>query len=220
MAWSDGTGEPFTLAGFGTTDVRIGALTGTDCQHAKASDCTYYVSHWPTGSDQPEAVAISGDGTTGDVDPDHKIVSVRDASDDGRVLGLTEVRDDGTCSAVLDPATSGSETLLATCAHALDAFSPDGSYVLASDSYGDGIGPGQIAIYATVGGVLAHRSATEDAAAFYNSAVWEDETHVLFTAYQDGKWSMVRMDVHGAMEYAIAPQKGDAEEVPWRFASQ
>jgi hypothetical protein len=220
MAWADGTSEPFTLANLGATDVRIGALTGTDCQHTEASDCTYYVSHWPTGSDQPEAVAISGDGTIGDVDPDHTIVSVRDASDDGRVLGLTEVRDDGTCSAVLDPARSGSETLLATCSHAFDAFSPDGTYVLASDSYGDGIGAGQIAVYATAGDILAERSRTDDTSAFYNSAVWEDETHVLFTAYQDGKWSMVRMDVHGAMEYAIPPQKGNSGEVPWHFENQ
>ncbi len=220
MVWSDGTSEPFTLAGFGATDVRIGALTGTDCQYTEASDCTYYVSHWPTGSDQPEAVAVSGDGAIGDVDPDHKIVSVRDASDDGRVLGLTEVRDDGTCSAVLDPPTSGSEPLLATCAHAFDAFSPDGGYVLASDTYGDGIGSGQIAIYATAGDVVAQRLRKDDSSAFYNSAVWEDETHVLFTAFQDGKWSMVRMDVHGAMEYAIPPQKGHAEEVPWHFETR
>jgi hypothetical protein len=205
MAWSDGTGEPFTLTGFGATDVRIGALTGTDCQHTEASDCTYFVSHWPTGSDEPEAVAISGDGTVGLVDPDRTIVSVRDASEDGRVLGLTEVRDDGTCSAVLDPARSGSETLLATCSHAFDAFSPDG------------VGSGQIAVYATAGAILAERSRHDDDSAFYNSAVWEDETHVLFTAYQDGTWSMVRMDVHGAMEYAIAPQKGDAEQAPWHF---
>ncbi len=50
----------------------------------------------------------------------------------------------------------------------------------------------------------------------YNDAVWEDETHVLFTRYQDGKWSIVRMDVNGALEYAIAPQKGD-DVAPWRF---
>ena len=52
---------------------------------------------------------------------------------------------------------------------------------------------------------------------FYNSAVWEDETHVLFTLFQDGKWSIVRMDVDGAMEFAVAPQPGDEMEVPWHF---
>ena len=47
--------------------------------------------------------------------------------------------------------------------------------------------------------------------------MWEDETHVLFTLYQDGKWSMVRMDVNGAVEFAIPPQPGEREEVPWHF---
>ena len=40
---------------------------------------------------------------------------------------------------------------------------------------------------------------------------------MLFTLFQDGKWSMVRMDVDGAMEFAIAPQPGRGEEVPWHF---
>jgi hypothetical protein len=220
MVWADGAGEPFTLASLGAADVRIGALTGTDCRRDPASDCTYYVSRWPTGSDQPEAVAINGDGVTGNVDPDRTILSVRDATDSGRVLGLTEVRDDGTCSAVLDPADFGSDPLLATCAHAFDAFSPDGSYVLASDTYGDGIGAGQIAVYATAGDILAKRSRTDDASAFYNSAVWEDETHVLFTAYQDGRWSIVRMGIDGAMEYAVAPVPGDPLECPFVFETR
>ena len=121
---------------------------------------------------------------------------------------------------MLDPADFGSDPLLATCAHAFDAFSPDGSYVLASDTYGDGIGAGQIAVYAAAGDILADRSRTDDRTAFYNSAVWEDETHVLFTAYQDGKWSMVRMGIDGAMEYAIAPEKGNADRVPYRFETR
>jgi hypothetical protein len=220
MVWADGEAEPFKLAGLGATDVRVGAVTGSDCRRGQASDCTYYVSRWSANASGPEAFAISGDGGLGNVDPERTIVSVRDANDEGRVLGLTEVRDDGTCSALLDPAESGSEPLLATCAHALDAFSPDGSYVLASDSYGDGIGAGQIAIYSTVGDLRADRMRTEDSMAFYNDAVWEDETHVLFTVYQDGEWSMVRMDVDGAMEFAIAPQKGNQDSVPWHFETR
>ncbi len=43
---------------------------------------------------------------------------------------------------------------------------------------------------------------------------------MLFTPFQDGKWSMVRMDVHGAMEYAIPPEKGDELEVPWHFETR
>ena len=163
---------------------------------------------------------ISGDGGFGNVDPDRSILAVRDATDSGLVLGITEFDDSrpGTCSVVLDPAESGSTPLLRTCDYALDEFSPDGSYVLASDTYGDGIGSGTIAVFATDGDRLAYRNnhSTQDLR-FYNSAVWEDETHVLFSLFQDGKWSIVRMDVNGAMEFAVAPEKGDEMEVPWHF---
>ena len=163
---------------------------------------------------------INGDGGTGNVDPDRSILAVRDATDSGRVLGITEFDDSrpGTCSAVLDPAQSGSTPLLGTCDYTLDEFSPDESYVLASDTYGDGFGSGVIAIFATAGDRLAYRLNRGPDMVTYNDAAWEDETHVLFTRYQDGMWSIVRMDVTGALEYAIAPQKGD-DVAPWRFGT-
>lgn len=222
MVWADGAGEPFTLAGFGQTDVRVAAITGTDCQPGEASDCEYFVSRYDMESGQPESVLISGDGGSSNVDPDRSILAVRDATNDGRVLGITEFDETrpGTCSVVLDPAQSGSTPLLRTCDYLLDEFSPDGSYVLASDTYGDGIGSGTIAVFETDGDRLSYRNnrASQDLT-FYNSAVWEDETHVLFTLFQDGKWSIVRMGVDGAMEFAVAPQAGDEMEVPWHFAT-
>ena len=122
---------------------------------------------------------------------------------------------------MLDPAETGSTPLWETCKHTLDTFSPNGDYVLASDTYGDGIGSGVIAVYdAETGELLADRQNTSEGLVFYNSAVWEDETHVLFTRFQDGQWSMVRMNVDGAMEYAIAPQKGNQDNVPWRFETR
>ena len=82
-------------------------------------------------------------------------------------------------------------------------------------------GPDDIAVYdAETGDVLADRMNRSKGLVFYNDAVWEDETHVLFTRFQDGQWSMVRMDVDGAMEYAIAPQKGNQDNVPWRFETR
>ena len=219
MVWADGAGEPFVLASFGETDVRVAAITGTDCRPGKASDCEYFVSHY-TQTGQSESQRISGDGDFGNVDPERSILAVRDATDSGLVLGITEFDDSrpGTCSTVLDPTESGSTPLFGTCDYLLDEFSPDGSYVLASDTYGDGIGAGTIAIFATDGDRLSYRNnhSTQDLR-FYNSAVWEDETHVLFSLYQDGKWSIVRMDVNGAMEFAVAPEKGDEMDVPWHF---
>jgi hypothetical protein len=219
MVWADGGGEPFKIAGFGTTDVRVAAVTGTDCVRGKASDCLYYVSYYDMETGQSESVKIDGDGAIGNVDPDRSILAVRDATESGRVLGITEFDDSrpGTCSVVLDPAMPDQSPLLETCDYTLDEFSPDGSYVLASDTYGDGIGSGVIAIFATVGDRQAYRSNTGKGLAFYNDAVWEDEGHVLFTRYLDGMWSIVRMDVNGALEFAVPPEPGDEMEVPYRF---
>jgi hypothetical protein len=218
--WADGGEEPFTVASFGPTYPQVAAVTGTDCLSGKASDCEYFVSHSNTETGEQESVRISGDGALADVDPEHSILAVRDATDSGLVLGITEFDDmrPGTCSVVVDPAVSGSTPLLSTCDYALDEFSPDGSYVLASNSYGDGIGSTTIAIFETAGERRAYRdnTAAKDIT-FYNSAVWEDDTHVLFTLFQDGQWSMVRMDVTGAMELAIGPRPGEAEKAPWHF---
>ncbi len=216
MVWADGAEEPFTLAGFGPTGVRVVAVTGTDCLRGKASDCEYFVSHY--AGTEPESLRISGDGGSSNVDPDRSLLAVRDATDSGLVLGITEFDDTrpGTCSAVLEPAQSGSTPLLHTCEYALDEFSPDGSYVLASDTYGDGFGSGVIAIFETAGDRISYRLTRGPGMVAYNDAVWEDETHVLFTRYQDGDWSIVRMDVNGALEYAIPPQPG-GDEAPWHF---
>jgi hypothetical protein len=220
MTWQDGYAEPNTLASPGLQGLRVAAVTGDGCVDGKtAGDCLVYVS----GSDQdgqPRSLAV-GRGAASPVDPDGAILGVRDATDAGRVLGITEYDDmrPGTCSVVLEPSQSGSAPLLSTCDYALDEFSPDGSYVLASDTYGDGIGSGTIAVFETDGDRLAYRdnSFSKGTVTFYNSAVWEDDTHVLFTLFQDGRWSMVRMGVDGAMELAIGPQPGKAEEVPWHF---
>jgi WD40 repeat protein len=223
MVWADGSSEPYTIStDFGETGVRVVAVTGTNCQEGTASDCSYYVTRYDMEANQQESVRMSGDGSVTAVDPDRAIIGVHDVSDSGLVLGLTSVDDTepGSCSAVLDPASSGSTPLWETCKHTLDAFSPNGDYVLASDPYHSGSGSGVIAIYdAHTGKLLADRIKKADDMASYNSAVWEDETHVLFSAYQDGKWSIVRMNVDGAMEYALAPAKG-GEDVPWHFETR
>ena len=219
MTWQDGYAEPNTLPNPGLQGMRVVAVTGDGCVTGKvAGDCLVYVS----GSDQNgvQKSVVIGRGATTPVDPGGSIIGVRDANEAGRVLGITEVDDTrpGTCSVVVDPAVSGSTPLLATCDYALDEFSPDGSYVLASDTYGDGIGSGTIAVFETDGDRLSYRNnrSAKDIR-FYNSAVWEDDTHVLFTLFQDGTWSMVRMGVDGALELALPPQAGKAEEVPWHF---
>ena len=222
MAWADGETEPFVLTGTDLESVRVGAVTGTDCTR-QAAQCVFYASGYDMASNADEVFTVTSAGDVGALDPDGLLISVRDATDDGQVLGLTEIDElaPSTCSAVLDRAETGSKPLWKTCDHALDTFSPNGDYVLASDTYGDGIGSGVIAVYdAETGEQLVDRGNKSNGLVFYNAAVWEDETHVLFSAFQDGRWSIVRMDVNGAMEFAVAPEKGNAERVPWHFETR
>jgi hypothetical protein len=222
MAWADGESEPFVIARPDSASLRVAAVTGTDCTR-QASDCTFYVSGYDMATGTSEVFTLTSSGEVGAADPDGLLISVRDATDDGRIAGYTEINEleATSCSAVLQPAESGSTPLWETCNHSLDAFSPDGGFVLASDPYHSGIGAGRIAIYdARTGELLADRAKLKNRMAFYNAAVWEDETHVLFTAYQDGQWSIVRMDLTGAMEYAVEPQDGDEMAVPWQFVTR
>ena len=205
MRWQDGGGEPTTVGTTTLMGAQVEALTDDGRVYLRGND--------PDGT--PASVVLS-DGTTGPVDPGREIIQVRDATDDGRVLGSTEISDGGSCSSALE----GRQTLLSTCDYQLDSFSPDGSYVLASEPYHSGAGASTIAVFATAGDLTAYRLNRTQETRFYNDAVWEDDTHVLFSMFQDGEWSVVRMDVQGAMEYAVPPQPGSFDETPFRFETR
>jgi len=206
MAWQDGGSEPLTLGSTPLTSLQVSAVTGDDCR--PGGDCQVWLRAYDDSAGGPVSVTVSADGTVATVDG---LVQVRDALDDGRILGHTEIRDDGSCSAALE----GSTTLLGSCDYTFDAFSPTGDYVLASDPYHSGDASGVIAVFATVGDRLAYRVRTNEDLASYWQAAWEDETHILFTAYQDGQWSVVRMGVDGALEYAMEPVPGSREDCPF-----
>lgn len=205
MIWEDGTPEPTSLGTAGLMGVQVEALTGDGRVYVRGNEA----------DGTPASLVVSRDGTE-PVDAGDQIIQVRDADENGRVLGSTEITDSGSCSSVLE----GEQTLLSTCDYQFDAFSPDGAYVLASEPYHSGIGSSTIAVFATAGDLTAYRMNRGPELRFYNDAVWEDETHVLFSMYQDGAWSVVRMGVDGAMEYAVAPQQGDETDTPFRFETR
>lgn len=128
--------------------------------------------------------------------------TLADVRDSEHAAGTTEVHDDlSTCSAVEAPGLDAPGWR--TCGHQIVAFSPDGSRVLAQPD-GDGLGPIGLAIYDADNGKLLVDLDVADQG-YVRQMVWENNSHVLATIYQDGQWAVVRIGLDGSRDYAIAP---------------
>jgi hypothetical protein len=189
----------------------VAALTGQSC----ATSCQIYLN--VVNGPDPSAwhpFVIDADGTTHDVAG--PLVQMSNV-DQGRLVGYTSIRDLDTCSALID---AGGGIAWKSCRNSLDAFSPDGSLVLAGPQQRDGIGDGVIAMYdASTGERLFNRVNTLKSQAFLNAAVWEDDSHALAAVFQGNRWSIVRFGADGSMEYALPPVKGNMDHNPFVIAA-
>lgn len=172
-------------------------LTGTgDLQPVGFVGDEDVVFQTTAGERQDPAVATPGESS-----PISGILNVRGTSEaTGLVSGLTQWSPTGSCSAVADPMTG--EQAWETCDWLLDAFSPDGRYVVGYPTYYDGPGPSSMAILdAATGDVVTRfnpgriRQVTG-----VSQAVWEDDDSVLVMLTQGNKMGMVRADVDGRLE--------------------
>ena len=172
------------------------AITGDDCRSQPGNTgCAVWVQNngEKPGSWMSTKTAVSTARTEF-----RKIADVYDE----RVAGIIEVHDDlTTCSAVEAPAVH--EPGWKTCDNHMVAFSPDGSHVLAQPE-GDGLGPVGLAVYdADDGKVLLDLEVADQG--YIRQMVWEDDSHVLATIYQNGQWAVVRIGFNGSREYALPP---------------
>ena len=134
----------------------------------------------------------------------------------GMVSGLTSIdeREPGSCSAVVAAATG--QARWETCDYTLEAFSPDGRYVIGTEDYHDGIGGNTVAILdATDGTVLVEYSTLD--IGFTQYPVWETSSTVLVTTYQDGQWYALRLGLDGTMTQALDPVRAGDLANPWRW---
>lgn len=129
-----------------------------------------------------------------------KLADIRD--DGGLAAGTTVVHDDlTTCSAV--ETTNSDEPGWTTCGHQMVAFSTDGKHVLAMPD-GDGLGPTGLAVFdADKGTKLLDLSVADQG--YVRQMIWEDNSHVLATIYQQGQWGIVRIGLDGSRQYAVPP---------------
>jgi len=149
------------------------------------------------------------------------LISARGANDaSGVVAGMTsyDELEPGSCSAVVRAATG--QQLWETCDFTLDRFSPDGRYVLGIDAYLDGIGGSTVVILDALDGTVLAEYTTRNVG-FTGTAVWETDSTVLVSTYQDDTWYLLRLGPDGAVEQALDPVAGgDEMGNPWRFTAR
>ena len=143
------------------------------------------------------------------------LINVRAANEaTGMVSGLTSVDDlePGSCSAVVAAATG--QIRWETCDYTLEAFSPDGRYVIGTDAYADGIGGRTVAILDASNGTVIVEYTTGDIG-FTGSSIWETSSTVLTTTYQDGRWYALRLGLDGSMSQVLDPVRAADVDNPW-----
>ncbi|MBB5791287.1 hypothetical protein [Jiangella mangrovi] len=133
----------------------------------------------------------------------------------GLVAGYTELRDDGSCSAVYE--ADAGEPLWETCDYSFDHFSPDGRYLVGSVAYRDGEGnPYAVVVDARTGEVVHTYEGR-----FINEATFEDDDHLLISVRlvdgDDRLAAILRCDLAGSCEVAAPVERLGQEEYRYGF---
>lgn len=108
------------------------------------------------------------------------------------VLLSTDPRTLGSCSGVYD--TDAGRLLWRTCDHPLLRFSPDATYLLATETYLDGVGQATVAVLEVATGETVAEFRV--VGGFIAQHIWEDESHPLVLVCGDG-WQVVRLGLDG-----------------------
>jgi hypothetical protein len=186
----------------------MGAILGNNtCQEAEpeGAGCTAFVN-----ADEPRGAYVTT--SHGIVDVAGAMLAVVDAAEDGRMVGLMSVTDEGSCSGIF---LVGDDVAWQTCDHTLTRFSPDASRVLGTDAYLDGFGQRSVAFLDAADGTLLHEFRSKGRGPSVLQTAWEDEDHVLAVVFERGRWSIVRLGADGSAELALGPLVGSDLDRPF-----
>lgn len=182
------------------------AVDGESCSgRGEQESCRVFVAS--NGEKPATWVSVQGETASELINPDALVLTAWGRGD--LRAWRTEVTDTGSCSEVTD----GLRDQWQTCDNTLLAFSPDGSRVLGTNAYRDGIGDGQLSILDAGTGKVELDLHTVRGA-FINRMFWEDDEHVLATVFENGQWAVIRIGLDGDREYALAPVGGSDEVSP------
>ena len=127
----------------------------------------------------------------------------------GLVAGQTEFTGDGSCSAVSDPRSGRAGMLWETCEHQLGAFSPNGSLLVGTSPYFDGLTFPTLSVLDSVTGepVLDFDvpGAGTRAVGFTPEVVWEDDSTLLASIVDGDQHRVVRLGLDGSVEIVAGP---------------
>jgi hypothetical protein len=128
-------------------------------------------------------------------------MSVGDVTAEGRMVAMTSIEDEGSCWGMFE--VWKPKPKWETCDYTLFDFSPPGDHVLAGPAYLDGFGQGICAVLDRDGEVVAEWHSNGEATIL--GTMWEDDSHVLISAFQHDEWAVIRVGLDGSMEFALPP---------------
>jgi hypothetical protein len=170
-------------------------VDGATCQEGEGGNgCAAFVN----SADTRKAWSSISHGI---VDAVPGVIYIGDVADDGGMLGMTSIADEGSCWGLFK--VWKRQPKWETCDYTLFDFSPSGERILAGPAYLDGFGQGIAAVLDRQGRVLAEWHSNGKAAIL--GTTWEDEDHVLVSAFQNEKFAVIRVGLDGTVEFALPP---------------
>jgi WD40 repeat protein len=156
----------------------------------------------------------------GIVSPFPDLLSIGGIAPDGTLSGVASVSEDlSACSVVLGRDWARQEW--STCDYSLGKFSPDGRYVIGHPAQQSGIGDASVAILdARTGDLLAEFQNSEEHQSFINDVVWDSDSTLLATVFEDGWWQLMRMTPQGELSSVLPNLGEDPDDVPLQLATQ
>ncbi len=135
---------------------------------------------------------------------DPSMLAPDDATEDGLIAGVTEYSVDEVCSTVR---RDGADVWAQTCDYAFLDFSPDGSYITATDPAVDGLGGSWVAILDAQTGEEVARMETDGVA--LQTPTWIGDDEIVVPGFDGGGWSLRTLDTTDAEAVVARTSAGD-----------
>jgi hypothetical protein len=219
VSWLDNRRRPHDLEGRGTREFtlprvpkgdQVGAVSGArTCkeQAPEGGGCAIFVN-----AARNNGVFVStSHGIVARVRP---MLHVTDVSRQGRVTGLVSkaTQTASACWGVFGP--SGHRAWQ-TCHYGLTAFSDDGRRVLGEHTQSTSGSVNRFAIFRHDGSIARAYTFRPGPRRSLSRLTWEDSTHLLGVLRAGKTWSIIRIGVGGAVQYAVPPVAAVNEFTPF-----